>query len=67
MLTNFKNINHKSYFFWMAAAAVGLMIVHYIVSWILKTDEPFFFLLAFVIAAMAITTWIFDKFERRNK
>ena len=57
----------KRYFILMAFIALILLIVHYLISWIFKNDEPFFFLLAFIIGAAAITTWIFDFFERRSK
>ncbi len=60
-------MNNKFYYKWMAIVAAGLMVVHYLIFWITKTDESFFFLIAIAILALAVTTWIFDFFERRKK
>lgn len=57
---------HKKFYFRMVLIVVGSLLVHYLILWFLKTDEPFFFLLAFAFAAAAITSWIFDKIEKKN-
>jgi len=46
--------------------AVVLLGLHYIINLIFKTDEPFFFLLAFGLAAGAITAWIFQRFGKKS-
>ena len=59
-------MNNKTYFTWMFAAAAVLVLVHYIILWTLKNDESIFFLLGFILAALAVTTWIFDFLKRRK-
>lgn len=57
----------NKFFIWMVLITIVLMLTHYLILWTLKNDEPFFFLLSFVTAAAAITSWIFDMIERRKK
>lgn len=58
---------HKKFYFNMTMVVVFSLLIHYLILWALKTDEPFFFLIAFAFAAAAITSWIFDKIERKNQ
>lgn len=57
----------NKFFVWMVLIAVISMIVHYLILWIFKTDEPFFFLLSFTLVAAAITSWIFDIIGKKFK
>ncbi|MEI6040417.1 MAG: hypothetical protein WCP93_03660 [Candidatus Berkelbacteria bacterium] len=57
---------NKNYFKWMYYVAGGSLLLHYLILWIFKTDESFLFLLAFVVSATAVTTWIFDYIDKRK-
>jgi len=50
---------------WMLGVAVATMLVHYIIFWVAKYDEPFFFLVSLAALAALITSWIFARFERK--
>jgi hypothetical protein len=58
---------NKQYYKWMFGSAGVLIVIYYAILLILKTDEIFFLLLALVLVSLAITTWIFDYFDRKSK
>lgn len=55
------------FFIKMFLLAAASMVIHYLILWIFKSDEPLFFLLAFTLAAAAITSWIFETIAKKRR